>query len=422
MNRAALRIPITNTVVGGQYTAEITIGSGRQVANVILDTGSSTLAVTLSAYDPSADTFLTTTTLAQDISYDTSTWTGPVVQTRVTMGAPRSISLNDTYLAVVVGQDRGGFGGADGILGLGYNHLNTAYDLSSLLREQGVRSARTWPWPFPVSNARAAVAQFGAFLQGGHVPHHDLPPYFTAARLKRLVKNKFAFYTLRSFPSFASRDRAQDPLNAGFFILGGGEEQEDLYRGKFLSVAVVDDLYYNTDLLAIQVGNQSKMAAAQLSPRYAKSLRSNSLVDSGTNAIYLTRDLFDGVIKALNALNPNFRRQAMAGSSGTGVRADELHLNRWPTITFVMRAPGGKSVRLACRPSTYWQVDFPNPGQAAFQILPTTTLQSYLGLPLMNNYYTVFDRSADAYGEIKFAPIRQPASPTVAPVLDPPPI
>jgi hypothetical protein len=31
--------------------------------------------------------------------------------------------------------------------------------------------------------------------------------------------------------------------------------------------------------------------------------------------------------------------------------------------------------------------------------------QSILGLPLMNNYYTVFDRSLDAYGTVRFAAI-----------------
>jgi hypothetical protein len=34
--------------------------------------------------------------------------------------------------------------------------------------------------------------------------------------------------------------------------------------------------------------------------------------------------------------------------------------------------------------------------------------QSILGLPLMNNYYCVFDRSQDSYGIIRFAPIKQP--------------
>jgi hypothetical protein len=34
--------------------------------------------------------------------------------------------------------------------------------------------------------------------------------------------------------------------------------------------------------------------------------------------------------------------------------------------------------------------------------------QSILGLPLLNNYYTVFDRSAGT-GVIRFAPIKTPA-------------
>lgn len=34
--------------------------------------------------------------------------------------------------------------------------------------------------------------------------------------------------------------------------------------------------------------------------------------------------------------------------------------------------------------------------------------QSILGLPLMNNYYVVFDRSLDSQGVIRFAPIKPP--------------
>jgi len=32
--------------------------------------------------------------------------------------------------------------------------------------------------------------------------------------------------------------------------------------------------------------------------------------------------------------------------------------------------------------------------------------QSILGLPLLNNYYTVFDRSAHSHGVVRFAPIK----------------
>ena len=45
MARTVIRIPINNVKGGGDYTGEIRVGSQGAVANVILDTGSSTLAV-----------------------------------------------------------------------------------------------------------------------------------------------------------------------------------------------------------------------------------------------------------------------------------------------------------------------------------------------------------------------------------------
>ncbi len=49
MPTTAIRIPINNVTGGGDYTGQIKIGSQGVVANVILDTGSSTLAVRRSA-------------------------------------------------------------------------------------------------------------------------------------------------------------------------------------------------------------------------------------------------------------------------------------------------------------------------------------------------------------------------------------
>jgi hypothetical protein len=51
-------------------------------------------------------------------------------------------------------------------------------------------------------------------------------------------------------------------------------------------------------------------------------------------------------------------------------------------------------------------VNAPKAGQAMFQINDMGSVQSILGLPLMNNYFTVFDRSLDSYGTIRFAPIK----------------
>ena len=45
MAQTVIRVPINNVKGGGDYTGEIRVGSQGTVANVILDTGSSTLAV-----------------------------------------------------------------------------------------------------------------------------------------------------------------------------------------------------------------------------------------------------------------------------------------------------------------------------------------------------------------------------------------
>jgi hypothetical protein len=88
----------------------------------------------------------------------------------------------------------------------------------------------------------------------------------------------------------------------------------------------------------------------------------------------------------------------------------QLDLAKWPNIHFVLEGTKGEDIRLTCTPQTYWQVDYPAAGQATFQI--TGPMQgedenwSVLGLPLLNNYYTVFDRSMSTNGVIRFAPIR----------------
>jgi hypothetical protein len=67
-------------------------------------------------------------------------------------------------------------------------------------------------------------------------------------------------------------------------------------------------------------------------------------------------------------------------------------------------------VTLTVSPETYWQVDFPAAGQATFKIRGPLAAagQSNLGLPLLNNYYTIFDRSDGAQGVVRFAPIKAP--------------
>jgi hypothetical protein len=299
-------------------------------------------------------------------------------------------------------------------MGLAYNGLNAAYDFKSYFAKLG-KPQTTYPWPFPGKNFKTFSVSFNDLIKTNNVPEPDITPYFDELEDNKVVANKFAFYTLRSWVSMRAGSEqavAADPLNQGVFVLGGGEEQTDLYQGTFVNVGVLDDLYYNTNLKSVQVAGCAAVAAAPLQPQYKNFLISNSIVDSGTSDLSLAADVYQAILKGLKQLNPAFAQAiadyAAAAKQEQGLPAAKLNLKQWPNIHFTLTGENGEDVQLTCSPQTYWQMDFPNPGQAAFQINGPLdhANQSILGLPLMNNYYTVFDRSLDSQGVIRFAPIK----------------
>jgi len=245
MAGTVIRVPINNVKGGGDYTGEIRVGSQGAVANVILDTGSSTLAVIPRVYKIAEDKNVSLTSFAQLVTYGTGGWSGPVLQTTLSMGSGANQASVNTYIAIADEQLPHNLGPADGILGLAFNSLNGAYDLTAYLTSQNVNPPVTYPWLFPVRTSAAALQQVEQFL--ARLTEIDLTPYFTALETANVTRNIFAFYTLRSTPNMASANPATDPLNNGIFVLGGGLDQADLYTGEPLNVAVLDDLYYNTN-------------------------------------------------------------------------------------------------------------------------------------------------------------------------------
>ncbi len=406
MARTVIRIPINNVKGGGDYTGEIRVGSQGTVANVILDTGSSTLAVMPRVYDIDEDKNVSFTSYAQAVRYGTGGWSGPVLETTLSMGCGGSEAEVKSYIAIADEQIPNDLGPADGILGLAFNALNSAYDLTAYLTSQNVSPPVTYPWLFPARTSAAALKQVEQFL--ARMTEIDLTPYFTALETADVTRNIFAFYTLRSTPSTASADPATDPLNNGIFVLGGGLDQTDLYTGQPLNVAVLDDLYYNTNLKSVQVGNTPPITVAPLPAASAKTMVSNSIVDSGTNSIVLTANVYQAVIAAIQSLGEKFAITVNSVISRGYVRATAINLGEWPDISFVMQGADGSDVTLTCAPSTYWQTDAPQKGDVVFQINKTSWPLAILGLPLFNNYYTVFDRTQNPYGTINFAPIAAP--------------
>lgn len=378
MNKIA-RIPITNIYMDGDYTGQILIGPEKQPMNVILDTGSSALALDGTKYKPQLANGDKSTNLAQTDSYgDGSTWTGAVINTSISIGKDAtSITLPGGNAAVAYQASSNMFSKSDGILGLAYAPLDDAFQM-----------------PADTSKTQYTSGQ----VRSGQ--KKDLVPYMTQLEQLGVASSKSSFYTHRSFVR-TGHGGASDSLNNGWLIIGGGEEATDLYTGSFQSLKVVSDSWWCTVLKQVIVGKAAPIAARLQGP---KGMPSNSIVDSGTNSLNLSSQLLKAM---LTKFTPDQSKMLLAAiEKNQPVPVTELALEAWPVISFVLQGDVG-DVKLDVPAANYWQVDTEKKGFA----LPAITIGdpglAILGLPLMNGYFTIFDGDADnGRGVIKFANIK----------------
>ncbi len=413
MPRSVL-IPITNVHAKGDYTARVYIGSQRQQANLILDSGSSSLVVQAADYDPNNDDSLSATSYAQAKAYGMGGWAGPVIKTDVELGRGAfQAGLKEAHLAVTRKEQTGCFGDADGILGLAYGALNRAHDLSQYLAENQIDPAHTYPWYLAEAEHDDNIAEFRRFLRG--YPQFKLDPYFTQLEQHGVVGNQFAFVIHRSsIYQTARRQTAQQlanqPLNNGIFVIGHPKVHEHLYDGQFAEAKVLHDKYYNVHLRGMRVGAGQMIPAPELEPERVSSSVSNAIVDSGASMVMLPKILFEGLFEQLIRSNSAFESVLAPFRSFEGVEKgiaiDQVDLADWPDITFILDGFDDQPVNLVMKPESYWQTHAPAPGQVSFQFvyLPSWPNQAVLGLPLMTNYYTIFDRADRANGAVLFAP------------------
>jgi Eukaryotic aspartyl protease len=149
------------------------------------------------------------------------------------------------------------------------------------------------------------------------------------------------------------------------------------------------------------VGNTSAIEVPP--PTKASKNLTNSIVDSGTNSLTMDDELFKIIADRLGTANDKELTQFMRAGY---VPMNSLNLSKWPSITFVVQGNAG-DVKLVVTPENYWQTNAPEKGYASAAIFSDNGQlngQSILGLPLMNGYFTIFDRSVDkGLGVIKFA-------------------
>ncbi len=374
------KIPITNIFMGGDYTGQVFIGGGKKPLNVILDTGSSTLALDAHKYTPDTTGGDQLTNIAQEVVYGSGSWAGAVIKCSVAIGSgANQVSCDGVSTAIAYHQSHSMFGNADGILGLAYAALDDAYQMPG----------STWQKKYSMNQIRSGK-------------HGTIVPYLTQLAGSGVVSDKFAFYTLRSYVH--AGNGPNDPLNQGWMIVGGGEESTDLYAPPFQTVKVLSDDWYSTNLKQIIVGNSAPIAVPGPQPG---GMPTNCIVDSGTNSIRLGTGLLGALLNKLTASQKALLTKAIQGQP---VAVSDLQLAAWPDLTFVQQGESG-DVALKVTPATYWQVNSPAVGQALTALLPGDDGAAILGLPLLNNYFTIFDGEADGgKGAIMFAAIKPPSS------------
>jgi hypothetical protein len=189
-----------------------------------------------------------------------------------------------------------------------------------------------------------------------------------------------------------------------------------LHHGDFVRLPLVCDKYYNVNLLRVQVGDKAPIAPPPFTPKVGKArMNSNSFIDSGASMMVLPNDLFKQVMADLAACVPEQADlldayQTFQGKE-VGVPLDKLNLEPWPDIHFVFSGHDDSEEILNLSAHSYWQTHAPESQQASFKLmtLPGWAAQTIIGLPLMCEYYTVFDRDTGELGEMAFA------NPRVAP-------
>jgi hypothetical protein len=210
----------------------------------------------------------------------------------------------------------------------------------------------------------------------------------------------------RGFASRALPDPTQDPLNRGYLVLGGGEEQTGLYFGDFQTALVLDDSAYYVNLTSVSVSGFAVLPVLDLS--LPGGPPSNALVDSGTPGLIVEPLIYNFVIAGI-AAHSAACALIMSFPLVHAIPNNDLALTDWPSINFTFAGENGSDVTLLLTPDEHWQVNASSqsPNTSQFAISPTAGLApqstSIFGLAMLSGYYTIFDRSRDANGVIKFA-------------------
>ncbi|XP_043974570.1 beta-secretase 2 isoform X1 [Gambusia affinis] len=340
---------------GRGYYIEMSIGTPGQKLNILVDTGSSNFAVAAAPhpfitryFNTALSSTFQSTGRSVAVKYTQGNWEGVLGTDLLSLpkGPNGTIAINIAAIQLSDGFFLPGINW-QGILGLAYPVL-----------------------------AR---------------PDSSVEPFFNSVVKQLGIPDIFS---LQMCGSGLSASSAVDPP-AGSLIMGGAEPT--LYRGSIWYTPIVEEWYYQVEVLKLEVGDQS------LNLDCKEYNADKAIVDSGTTMLRLPINVFNAVIEAIirSSRIENFSSGFWDGTKLACWKKDENPMELFPKLSIYLRATNtSQSFRITILPQLYIQpiTDTENDLECfRFGMSPSSN-GLVIGATVMEGFYVVFDRAQKKLG------------------------
>ncbi|XP_015249741.1 PREDICTED: beta-secretase 2 [Cyprinodon variegatus] len=339
---------------GRGYYIEMSIGTPGQKLNILVDTGSSNFAVASAPhpyitryFNTKLSTTYQSTSRLVAVRYTQGNWEGELGTDLVTIpnGPNGTIAVN---IASILSSDSFFLPGINwqGILGLAYPMLA--------------------------------------------MPDSSVEPFFNSVVKQLGIPNTFS---LQMCGNGLSTSSVVDPP-AGSLIMGGAEPT--LYRGPIWYTPIVEEWYYQVEVLKLEVGNQN------LNLDCKEYNSDKAIVDSGTTLLRLPANVFSAVVEAITSSLPidNFSAGFWEGTKLACWTKGETPWEFFPKISIYLRSTNSsQSFRITILPQLYIQPIGDLEDLDCFRFGVSSSANGLvIGATVMEGFYVVFDRAQRRLG------------------------
>lgn len=222
-------------------------------------------------------------------------------------------------------------------------------------------------------------------------PDSSVEPFFNSMVQQLGIPDIFS---LQMCGAGLSASSAADPAG-GSLVLGGVEPT--LYRGSVWYTPIVEEWYYQVEVLKLEVGDQN------LDLDCREYNMDKAIVDSGTTLLRLPVNVFNAVVEAItrSSLIQDFSSGFWDGSKLACWMKGETPWRFFPKLSIYLRATNtSQSFRITILPQLYIQpiTDIDGTMDCFRFGLSASSNGLVIGATVMEGFYVVFDRAQRRLG------------------------